>query len=330
MSPSTAGACHSRMDEISNDSQDAARTTSTTPVVPIGGTGVITRGDDPSVAAPPDIIAQYEDHDGLSLRAVSLRGPGHRAWGEPRQDSYAVVRTPDWLVAIVADGIGSMQWSHVGSSTAAQAVAEAVAQGADPEALPMLLVAADSACLAASVALGVDPELLFTTLTVAAVSTRADDDGSRVVTVHEVGDSPVLVLDTAEQSWRIHTAAHKLGSAPVDAVVPHRHEKAVSYGLRLTGHEALVVASDGLLEHLGTGTGAYANALATLWSPGPRPLINYVADLSTNFDVDCRDDDRTVVTVWNEHISFAPADVSDEVVEDDGDETSESVAVGRA
>lgn len=328
MSPPTAGPRLSRMDEISNDNHDAAPTDPITPVVPIGGTGVITRGEDPSVAAPPDIIAQYEDHDGLSLRAVSLRGPGHRAWGEPRQDSYAVVRTTDWLVAIVADGIGSMQWSHVGSSTAAQAVAAAVAQGADPEHLPVLLAAVDSACITAAEAMGVGPELLFTTLTIAAVSIHSDHDGSRVVTVHEVGDSPILVLDTAEQSWRILTAEHKLGHAPVDAVVPHRHEAAVSYGLRLTGDEVLVVASDGLLEHLGSGTGAYANALATLWSPGPRPLIHYVADLSTNFDADCRDDDRTVVAVWNVHPSFVQDVASDKVEDVDAAESDEPM-VGR-
>lgn len=278
--------------QISSDASPPAT------VVPIGGSGVIFRDGASPVSSPPDIAAEYHDEPGLALRAASLRGPGHRASNEPRQDSYAVANTDDWLVAVVADGIGSKRWSHVGSSTAAQAVAAAVILGADPEYLDSLVEAADAACIAAAEALGVSSTDLYTTLTVAAIPKAADNGGSRAATIHEVGDSPALILRGEEPAWTILTSEEKLGCVLVDAVVPSRHENAVTYGVELNPGDVLVLASDGLLEHLGDGTGAYADALARSWTSSPRHLIQFVSDLSTNFASTCQEDDRTTIATW--------------------------------
>lgn len=51
---------------------------------------------------------------------VNLAGPSHRANGTPCQDACAVQVRGNTMVAAVADGLGSEQFSHVGSHVAAR------------------------------------------------------------------------------------------------------------------------------------------------------------------------------------------------------------------
>lgn len=62
----------------------------------------------PFFPAWPDSVSDGGTADGLAIRAASVRGLHHRYDGKPRQDSYGVALSEDgqWLIAVVADGVG--------------------------------------------------------------------------------------------------------------------------------------------------------------------------------------------------------------------------------
>ncbi|OIV36680.1 hypothetical protein BIV57_15040 [Mangrovactinospora gilvigrisea] len=99
--------------------------------------------------AVPDAELDGAEHDGLLVRAVSLRGDAARAAARPRKDAVRLARIGDGedalLVMAVADGLGTAGYSHVGAHYACSTVVEAVA-GFHEELLALLrAVSADGA-----------------------------------------------------------------------------------------------------------------------------------------------------------------------------------------
>lgn len=83
----------------------------------------ITAGREPAPAGAERLQGETRVSGALSGEAFSLRGRSHVISGEPLQDSCALVTLPNgWLMAAVADGVGSEARAEVGSFIAAEAV----------------------------------------------------------------------------------------------------------------------------------------------------------------------------------------------------------------
>jgi len=89
------------------------------------------------IAVPPAYTAdRWDFSDGgrtpdVQVWAASSRGVSHAYEGSPREDSYAVRTTDDegWVVAAVADGVGSSLLSDLGSRIAAESAAQEIVNG---------------------------------------------------------------------------------------------------------------------------------------------------------------------------------------------------------
>jgi hypothetical protein len=72
----------------------------------------------------PDQHTAAVDAAGLTVRAASVRGLAHRAYGDPRQDACSVhvdptTGTTGRVVAVVCDGLGSLERSHAAAALVA-------------------------------------------------------------------------------------------------------------------------------------------------------------------------------------------------------------------
>ena len=85
-------------------------------------------------ALVPDSVVDGFTAGALSVRAASVAGDLHRCDGDPRQDSVAAVLlgSPErgLVLGVVADGVGSEPYSHVGARTACKAAVVALASRA--------------------------------------------------------------------------------------------------------------------------------------------------------------------------------------------------------
>jgi serine/threonine protein phosphatase PrpC len=253
---------------------------------------------------PPSLVSHETGIDGLAVRAVSFRGTAHALFGEPRQDAFAISESDEWVCVAVADGIGSCEYSHIGSANAAM-VAAALGSGAlsPQEALPIMEFATD-VCESTPVPEGFDSSTFSTTLTVALIEKAAQADGSRHVLVHAVGDSPALLLETDTSLWHYLTPSDDGPSNVVRSWIPGHYDSYFSAGAVLPAGAVLVLCSDGFSVPLGDGTGPLGQDLARRWTPGPRDLVPYVVDLSFN----AYHDDKTVVAVWSPRTEAPAAD----------------------
>ena len=94
-------------------------------------------------SAPPGQIAPTRPDttvDGASLgqhryRAVSLRGFGHWAKREPRQDAYLlrISANGQWLVGCVADGVSQPKYSHMAADIACREITRHIAAALDEQ-----------------------------------------------------------------------------------------------------------------------------------------------------------------------------------------------------
>lgn len=250
-----------------------------------------------------DSAVDWLEGEHLSVRAVSVRGHGHRHAGEIRQDSMAVGVVGDFVTIAVADGVGSASQSHVGSMTAARAAARW-------DAVPYLMdrlepgELADFRALAAEVnrsALdrNLDPKQVCTTLALMAVpqSPQLDQAGRPcwVVGCWQVGDSAFAILrDGVWQSIGFEDGETE-GGLTTTAVHPlPLRQVARSFAVTCRPGDTIVAASDGVLNILGTNIG-YADALADCWSakaPTPAELLHVLDATVKSFD-----DDRTLAGV---------------------------------
>lgn len=273
-----------------------------------------------SVGDPPDTIADGADLGDLVLRAASVRGLLHRQYRTPRQDALAfgVREHGAWVVAAVADGVGSADRSELGAALASRVAVELALDAL--EAAPLLeiawapLVARVSGAIVDLARADADAEgagepeaahrlarrLYSTTLSLIAVETAAIGGVRRGVAV-TVGDSPALKLtrtggwlplagmkSAGDDSGIVDTAVTPLPSGPAEpppAVTP----------FALTAGEAVFVMTDGVGNPLGNGSGEVGAALAESWQSPPDPLT-FASQVG--FGRKGFTDDRAVVGVW--------------------------------
>ncbi|MBY9075962.1 protein phosphatase 2C domain-containing protein [Nocardioides sp. WL0053] len=251
----------------------------------------------------PDTAIDWLDTEVGHVRAVSARGHMHRYLGEVRQDSYGLGLVEDVLVISVADGLGSAEWSHMGSAVASAEAArwkgflELTCGDAAPfETVSMEALAEELAAVAAD--RGVDVREVATTLVAAAVRTRqmSEQGIAFEVTLLQVGDSTAWRCSSEEGGWV------KLGEEPDDrstlistAVDPlPLHHEARVWRETFEAGETLALVSDGV-GNMFQANSDYASVLAGLWqdgAPTPSRLLEVVDATVKSFD-----DDRTFVGI---------------------------------
>ncbi|WP_344476635.1 protein phosphatase 2C domain-containing protein [Nonomuraea monospora] len=248
----------------------------------------------PGVALDGGMLAQ------TTVRAVSLRGRRHGYRGEPLQDAYAVRLSADgrWVIAAVADGLGSTLHAEHAASVAVRAATNL-------SLTPDLGWHAAFATIAgevmrATARLGgqrfgrhgtraaADPPA--TTLTIGVVPA----DGRRgIAACAAIGDSPALWLHDGMWTEIFPPVGQRPGN--VTSALPddlgELRERQIDWG----PGDVLVLCSDGFGTAMGGGGSVLAQRLVTAWSSPPE-LRSFLRDV--DFQLSTYDDDRTVLALW--------------------------------
>ncbi|WP_150251108.1 protein phosphatase 2C domain-containing protein [Nocardiopsis deserti] len=259
--------------------------------------------------AVPDTAVDEADYEGLAIRAASLRGDGHRFKRESRQDAFGLYELAHgderFVLACVADGVGSRSMSHRGAGYACrllfQVVSAHLAELGDFDDGDRLHELCELAVR--EVALGmaglarreeVDPVELSTTLTAALV--RLTPEGERAeALVFAVGDSPAYLLRDGRArpltggEEEDTVASTRTNALPTD--IGHVHVR----GCVLERGRTLLLCTDGLSGPMASPS--VADQL-TAWWGGERVPRRTEFAWQLDFQAKSYDDDRTAVCVW--------------------------------
>ncbi|MBP2333912.1 serine/threonine protein phosphatase PrpC [Saccharothrix coeruleofusca] len=253
------------------------------------------------------------------LRAASVRGLAHRAYGTVRQDEYGYRRTPDgrYLVVGVADGVSAGALSHKAAVAAARRGVNMLvhalrttapdrmpwpdflrAVAAEIEAIGRKRLAATGTADPHAVPLREVANLLATTVLYAVVD-LVPVAGAHEVHLVSVGDTSAWVLREGgrwEPQQAVKNDGAEVHSSSVQALpllpaaLPPPVRTTVAPG------EALVLVTDGVGDPLGHGAGAVGRFLAEVWAAPPASGLEFAAQ--AGFARRSYDDDRTAVALW--------------------------------
>lgn len=253
----------------------------------------IPSGPPPAVIGPSDVAVSAATLPGIRVTAASVRGVQHRAEHTVRQDAFALAQAGGThAVAVVCDGVGSLDRSDYAAALVSQRLAGNGAAGKPwPEAFDA--VNAKLAEVAAEwEATGFGA--MATTALAVSVSRL---DGCWLGEVAWVGDSPLWHLDD-DGTWSSVVSAgdgdngrafHSGSVRPMPTP-----DGACSWGsFRIRGG-ALFAMSDGVGNPLAWSTEVRAT-LAQWWARQPDPL-SFAAQVG--FARKSHVDDRTVVGIW--------------------------------
>ncbi|MEV5408981.1 protein phosphatase 2C domain-containing protein [Thermopolyspora sp. NPDC052614] len=246
---------------------------------------------------------------GLTVRAASVRGRTHSYRGETRQDAYGVRLSGDeqWVIAAVADGLGSARHADVAAATAIRAALDgvdgALRSGGSPHTWgwrPLITYVSDE-IRQATEALGPARQGTntnrtpiarpATTLTVAVLP--ADGAGTGVCAA--VGDSPAIRVDGGR--WQaLVGAVHRGGlSDNITTALPGDPGNVEVQTFEWGHSDLLILTSDGFAAGIAGGHTPLAQRLAETWRTPPS-LTDFVREV--DFRLSTFDDDRTVVALW--------------------------------
>jgi serine/threonine protein phosphatase PrpC len=253
------------------------------------------------------------------VRAASVRGLAHRAYGTVRQDEYSFRRTPDgrYLVLAVADGVSSGKHSHRAAIIAARRGTEVLARllaSTGPAALRWAdfirhvangveqrgrhLLAGQGVPDVEGVPVREIADLLATTVLYAVVD-LAPVGGAHEVHVVSVGDSSAWVLRAGgrwEPQHAVKNDGAVLHSSSVHALPLLSGTEPAPARTTVAPGEALVLMSDGIGDPLADGTGDVGRFLTGVWSTPPASGLEFAAQVG--FARRSFDDDRTAVAFW--------------------------------
>ncbi len=250
----------------------------------------------------PDTVADGWSTGELTVRLASVRGYAHRFEGLPRQDDVAAIHHPasGAVVFAVADGVSSTPLAHIGATAACRAAVTAVLSGLDGAgpvdwarvvehaAWQVVQQAGLALGLAAPDAARAEQQMAATLITglvrpgSGAELIRVGDGGAWVL---RAGTYHRLFEPAAADPAVVVTAVTALPRVP--EVEPRR---AV-----LAAGDVLLVATDGISDPLGDGSGSVGAYLAERLTR-PRPPLEFARD--ADFSRETFDDDRTLLAVW--------------------------------
>ncbi|MFI9639026.1 protein phosphatase 2C domain-containing protein [Micromonospora sp. NPDC051925] len=249
----------------------------------------------------PDTVIDGWAAVGFEVRAASVRGPGHRASGVPRQDDFALATAGGSVIAVVADGVSNAPLSHLGATMVCRTVVDYLLRADAPIDWHDLLRCAGWALVEyAGRQLGeTDPQRAETLLasTVVIAHVRPDGPGRAVAQLVRVGDSAAWRL--RDGRWEPLFAAL---SDPQDellpdgvAALPRVPAEVDPVEVAIAEGDVLVLATDGFAEPLGDGTGDLGRLFRDgLTTPPAMTRLAWMLD----FTGGSWDDDRTVLAVW--------------------------------
>ncbi|MFA1538499.1 protein phosphatase 2C domain-containing protein [Actinomadura monticuli] len=254
----------------------------------------------------------------VTIRAASCRGSAHMRDGKPRQDAFCVGASADgrWIVAAVADGVGSTAHAEVAAQAAVAAAVRLTEQAVTERAPAERTLGGrgrggfgprDWEPVFRRTAAEIDDRLRTvgggpgsprpgrTTLLV--LLAPADPRPGRTVHIAAVGDSPALLLRPAAGEWSFALGPGRPSGHVRDDITP-----ALPPGLddlRATTFEwepdeVLMLATDGFATALGNRS-ELSVSLAEEWGRPP-DLLRFVRDV--DFRRATFTDDRTVVALW--------------------------------
>jgi len=268
--------------------------------------------------AQPDVMIDYGMYGPLAVRAVSVRGSGHRAEGTPRQDDFCLgVGGPanEFLIAIVADGTSAAPRSHVASRAAARHGVRLLASRLSthpPQEVDWNELIGGVAAFVLAKARSetgneeLDPQaastVMATTIAFAVVPVYPDGTGVRRCTVLAIGDTSARVLRT-DGTWE-PAAAFGTGEGigggagiPALPLLPPAPLQAATVDLQ--GRDVLFVLTDGVGDPLGDGRGEMGGALARFWAAPPD---RYAFAAQVDFHLRSFNDDRSVIGIWPDQV----------------------------
>jgi hypothetical protein len=250
-------------------------------------------GMPPAVIGPSDIAVSAATLPGIRITAASVRGVQHRAERTVRQDAFALAHTGGThAIAVVCDGVGSLDRSDYAATLVSQQLAGYGAAGAS---WPDAFEAANTQLAKVSAeweAMGAGA--MATTAVAVSVSRQ---DRYWLGETAWVGDSPLWHLDD-DGTWRSVMSAgdgdagrtfHSSGVQPMPTP-----DGACSWcSFRILGG-ALFVMSDGVGNPL-AWSAEVRTTLARWWARPPGQLT-FAAQVG--FARKSHIDDRTAVGIW--------------------------------
>lgn len=262
---------------------------------------------------------------GTTVRAASVRGRSHGYRGEPRQDAYGVRLSSDerWVIAAVADGLGSAARSEAASTQAVLAVlteidaelrapsgvavpVDGYGEGPEPAGAREGPLGWDWAVLMGRVAKSVRErtgELSqtgegrrksgrpATTLTVAVLPATGPGRGVCAA----VGDSPAARLVDGGWHVLVGTPVKEATKENVTSSLPGAPQAVEVKAFQWAAGDLLILSSDGFHDGLADGRDGFAKDIAGRWRLPPEPLA-FLRDV--DFRASGFNDDRTVVAIW--------------------------------
>lgn len=258
----------------------------------------------PVGAAPTGLAADAARLGDLEVRAASMVGAGHRCQepAGPRQDAYALGRTPDgqFLVIAVADGVSGSPRSDLGARVAVSAATRELVKMLTSGGMPAINIELLYKVIAGEMlGTGRDRGLpdgdICSILIVTVIPAVPRRDGTRPVWTSWIGDVSLWIQED-ELLHRV-TGREKTGldRNTLSAVLPFNPDRAEQLMFNVFPSTRVAVMTDGLSDSLSGISGA-AEFFTRQWSsPAPHPAA-FLHSLC--YDGPGQTDDRTAVVVW--------------------------------
>ncbi|RSN06641.1 hypothetical protein DMB42_25545 [Nonomuraea sp. WAC 01424] len=253
--------------------------------------------DEPALAG---IAADAVSVGDLTVRAVSLVGPGHRCAepAVPRQDAYRLGRdtAKRHLIVALADGMSDSRQSHLGANVAVTALVGRVRADLDrgePLRAPDVFLDAARQMAGSAVRHGVTEHDVRAAALVAVVPVSPGPGGRRTARLMALADVGGWLR--LPGGWRRLIGEEKAGldAGRLTEFLPFHPDQVTSVTVELAPRAVLALATDGLGDVLAGDP--LARWFAGRWSAPPH-IAEFLGDVG--FESPGRLDDRTAVVVW--------------------------------
>lgn len=258
----------------------------------------------PPLPSPSAIAADSVRVGGLSVRAASVVGPGHRVQqpAVPRQDAYRLAQDAAgrYLLVAIADGMSDSRYSDLGANVATTAIVselrEALAAGADAGQLVgrELYRAVASQMISVAEQRNLPAEAVRAVVLTAVIPISPDRAGRRRAWLAGIGD--VSAWRRQPGNWQ-HIAGHEkagLDANTLSAFLPYHPGQADEAMVDIGPHDVLALTTDGVADAFTVIEGGAA-WFADRWQEPP-PIASFILDVC--YEAKTHLDDRTAVVIW--------------------------------